>query len=122
MKHSQSIEDYLENILLLSRESQYVHRVDVARRVGVSPPAVQKAIKILTASGFVECDGMHLRLTRKGAEYAESIYERHCNIRAFLILLGVNEEDADADACEMEHIVSDSTYAAMKEFLNKNGK
>ena len=120
MKRSQSTEDYLENILLLSRETQFVHRVDVARRVGVSQPAVQKAIKILEASGFVECDGLHIFLTPKGESYAQQIYDRHCTIRQFLLLLGVNQADADADACEMEHVLSDSTYEAMKEYIDKN--
>ena len=119
MKRNQSTEDYLENILLLSRESPFVHRVDVARRVGVSQPAVQKAVKILQNSGFVECDGMHIYLTRNGEEYARQIYERHCTIRDFLRLLGVNEADADADACEMEHVLSDATYSAMKEYIDK---
>lgn len=120
MKRNQSTEDYLENILLLSRETEYVHRVDVARRVGVSQPAVQKAIKILAASGFVECDGMHIYLTRKGEEYAQKIYDRHCTIRQFLQLLGVNKSDADADACEMEHVLSDATYQAMRTYIDIN--
>ena len=119
MKNNKSSEDYLETILLLSRESEFVHRVDVARKVGVSQPAVQKAVKILTSSGFVECDGMHIHLTRKGEEYAARVYERHCIIRGFLAILGVNAADADADACEMEHVLSEATYAAMQEYVNK---
>ena len=118
MKRNQSLEDYLENILLLSLENEYVHRVDVARRVGVSQPAVQKAVKILQGSGFVECEGMHIYLTGKGEEYARQIYGRHCTIRNFLELLGVNGADADADACEMEHVLSDATYAAMKAYID----
>ena len=120
MKRNQSTEDYLECILLLSRESKFVHRVDVARRVGVSQPAVQKAVKILTGLGFIECDGMHIYLTTQGAEYAEKIYERHCTIRQFLQLLGVNGADADADACEMEHVLSDATFFAMKRYIENN--
>lgn len=120
MKHNQSTEDYLESILLLSHESEHVHRVDVARRVGVSQPAVQKAVKILAASGFVECDGMHIYLTPKGEEYAQNIYGRHCTISRFLQLLGVNSADADADACEMEHVLSDATYEAMQAYIIKN--
>ncbi len=122
MKRNRSTEDYLENILLLSRESEYVHRVDVARKVGVSQPAVQKAVKILTASGFVECDGMHIYLTPKGAEYAERIYFRHCTIREFLERIGVNAQDADADACEMEHVISGATLEAMSAFLKGENK
>lgn len=120
MKSNQSTEDYLECILILSQESEYVHRVDVARRVGVSQPAVQKAIKILTGAGFVECDGMHIYLTADGEKYARQIYERHHTIRQFLQLLGVNEADADADACEMEHVISETTFKAIQEYIAKS--
>jgi len=117
MKHNQSSEDYLECILLLSRETEFVHRVDVARKIGVSQPAVQKAIKILEGCGYVEFDGMHIYLTAKGEEYALKVYERHCIIKEFLLLHGVNDADADADACEMEHVVSEATFDAMKAFV-----
>lgn len=120
MKHNQSTEDYLECILLLSRESEFVHRVDVARRVGVSQPAVQKAVKILQENGWVECDGMHIYLTQKGEEYAAEVFERHCTIKKFLQLHGVNEIDADGDACEMEHALSDATYQMMKTWVSSN--
>ena len=120
MKSNQSSEDYLECILMLSRESEFVHRVDVARRIGVSQPAVQKAIKILQTSEFVECDGMHIYLTKKGEEYASEIYDRHCTLTKFLQLLGVNTHDAETDACEMEHVISESTFKAIKEFVSKN--
>jgi len=119
MKHNQSSEDYLETILLLSRELEDVHRVDVARRMGVSQPAVQKAIKILQAGEYLEFDGMHIYLTQKGAEYAEKIYSRHCKLREFLLLLGVGEENANTDACEMEHFISEETFQAIKAFVDK---
>lgn len=120
MKNSQSTEDYLECILLLSRESEFVHRVDVARRIGVSQPAVQKAVKILQENGWVECEGMHIYLTKKGEEYAASVFERHCTIKKFLQLHGVNEMDADGDACEMEHALSEATYIMMKTYVENN--
>ena len=117
MKNNQSSEDYLECILLLSRENEFVHRVDVARKIGVSQPAVQKAIKILQTQGFVECDGLHIYLTADGESYAKRVYERHCTITRFLQHLGVNSMDASADACEMEHVLSDATFEAIKKFL-----
>lgn len=120
MKHNQSSEDYLECILLLSRESEFVHRVDVARKIGVSQPAVQKAIKILENSGFVEFDGLHIYLTKNGEEYARKIYERHCIINEFLLLHGVNSKDAEADACELEHVVSEATFEAIKSYVREN--
>ena len=117
MKHNQSSEDYLECILLLSEETEYVHRVDVARKIGVSQPAVQKAIKILETGGFVECDSLHIYLTKNGEEYARRIYERHCIIKKFLLLHGVNLSDAERDACELEHVVSEATFDMMKNFV-----
>lgn len=122
MKRNQSSEDYLEAILLLTRETEYVHRVDVARRIGVSQPAVQKAIKILEASGYVEFDGMHIYLTQKGESYASEIYDRHCTIRDFLKYHGVNSADADADACELEHIISAATFEMMKKYVENYKK
>ncbi len=119
MERNKSSEDYLECILLLSRESEFVHRVDVARKIGVSQPAVQKAVKILRTSGFVECDGLHIYLTKKGEEYATEVYDRHCTITEFLQLLGVNARDAETDACEMEHVISESTFKAIKNFVTE---
>ena len=116
--NNRSSEDYLENILLLSRELQFVHRIDVARRMGVSQPAVQKAIKLLIEGGFITTDGMHIYLTERGREYASAVYERHCVICDFLRLIGVEGEAAEVDACEMEHIVSPATFAAMKAFVD----
>ena len=119
MEKSQSSEDYLECILLLSRESEFVHRVDVARRIGVSQPAVQKAVKILEKDGYIECDGMHIYLTERGEEYACEIFDRHCTLTQFLQKLGVNPSDAEEDACKMEHILSDASFTAIKKFLDK---
>lgn len=122
MKRNQSSEDYLEAILLLARETEFVHRVDVARKIGVSQPAVQKAIKILEADGYVEFDGMHIYLTQKGESYAAEVYDRHCTVRDFLKYHGVNAADADTDACELEHVISEATFEMMKNYVNNFNK
>ena len=120
MKNNQSKEDYLEAILLLSRELEYVHQIEVARKMGVSQPAVQKALKLLKADGYIDTDGLHIFLTDVGKNYAERVYHRHCIISRFLVLLGVNEADADNDACQLEHCVSDATFKAMEKFVKEN--
>jgi Mn-dependent DtxR family transcriptional regulator len=121
MKHNQSSEDYLEAILLLSQELEYVHQIEVARKLNVSQPAVQKALKILRANDYITTDGLHIYLTELGKTYAKDIYHRHCTIRSFLALHGVNEQDADYDACEMEHALSPATFAMMEEYVKNNG-
>ena len=118
-KHNQSEQDYLESILNLSKTQEVVHRIDVAKRIGVSQAAVNKAIKHLLEKAYVYEDGKHLYLTETGKKYAEKVYEKHCIIRDFLQKLGVSPARAEDDACHMEHIVSDETFLAMKDHLNK---
>lgn len=120
MRNNQSKEDYLEAILLLSGELEDVHQIEVARKLGVSQPAVQKALKLLKADGYIETDGLHIYLTAGGKSYAERVYHRHCTIREFLILHGVNGGDANNDACEMEHCISDATFAVIEKFVGEH--
>ena len=118
-KHNQSAEDYLESILNLSQNEKIVHRIDVAKRMGVSGAAVNKAVKLLVEKGYVYEDGKHLFLTETGKSYAEAVYERHCILRDFLVQIGVGGANAEEDACRMEHVLSEETYLAMKNFFQK---
>lgn len=117
IKNNKSTEDYIECILLLSRESEFVHRVDVARKMNVTPPAVQKAVKILQTEGFIECDGLHIHLTPSGNEYAKQVYDRHCTLKKYLLSIGVSRETAETDACEIEHVISEETFNAIKKSI-----
>ena len=118
-KYNQSAEDYLESILNLSAGQSVVHRIDVAKRMGVSQAAVNKAVKLLCEKEYVYEDGKHLYLTEKGRQYAEAVYEKHCIIRDFLIKNGVSAATAEEDACHLEHVVSHETFQMMKNALNK---
>ena len=113
-RNNQSEEDYLESILILSDRLPVVHRIEVSRRLGVSQAAVNKAVKLLCARGYVYEDGKHLYLTAKGRAYASSVYEKHCIIRDYLIDRGVSPAAAESDACKMEHLVSEETFLMMK--------
>lgn len=119
IKRSQSAEDYLETILNLGADGEIVHRVDVANRMKVSQAAVNKAVKLLVERGYIYEDGKHLYLTETGRSYAESVYEKHCIIRDYLISCGVSATAAEDDACNMEHLVSDETFSMMKRALRK---
>ena len=116
-RHNQSAEDYLESILMLSREGDIVHRIDVAKRMCVSQAAVNKAVKLLCEKELVYEDGKHLYLTEKGVAYAESVYERHCIIKEYLMRCGVSPSAAEEDACNMEHVISSETFEMMKKAL-----
>lgn len=119
VKHNQSEQDYLEIILNLSEEQATIHRIDVAKRAGVSQPAVNKAMKLLVEKGYIYEDGKHLYLTETGKKYAKEVYEKHCILRDYLIRIGVSPACAEEDACHMEHVVSDETFLAMKNQLSR---
>ena len=113
----ESGEMYLEAILVLSRKSGFVRSIDVSEYLGYSKPSVSRAMGILRSGEYivVDKDGA-ITLTETGKEIAEKIFERHTVLSKLLIKLGVSEETAAADACKMEHAVSDESFQAIKRF------
>ncbi|MDD6436385.1 MAG: metal-dependent transcriptional regulator [Clostridiales bacterium] len=114
MALKESGEMYLETILILSKQKDIVRSVDVAEYMNFSKPSVSRAIGILKSNGYViMADNGNLSLTDKGLNVAEKIFARHRIITALLTNLGVEESVAAADACRMEHVVSDETFEAL---------
>ena len=112
MKLHASGEDYLETILVLQKKLGMVRSVDVARHMEVSKPSVCHAVATLRDGGFLTMDEDHfLHLTDVGREVAEKIYERHCFFTEQLIAAGVDPKIAEADACRIEHIISDESFS-----------
>ena len=120
MKLQESGEMYLETILVLKERFGYVRAVDIAHELNFSKPSVSRAISLLRENGYVTFDpnGMIL-LTEKGQEVAENIYERHNALCRCLVALGVSEETAEADACRIEHVISEETFTKLKEHLSE---
>lgn len=109
---------YLETILVLSQKKKAVRSIDVAEAMSYSKPSVSRAMGILKNGGYVEIDTLgHITLTETGREAAERIYERHRILSEILKRLGVDEKTATEDACKMEHYISDTSFAAIKEHL-----
>ena len=110
MQIRESAEDYLEAILVLSRKGGGVRSVDIATMLGVS-------------NGYIAMDRYGtVTLMEKGAEIANRIYERHTVLTKMLEGLGVCNEVARADACKMEHDVSDESFEKIKEHLRAKGE
>lgn len=118
MALQESGEMYLESILILSRKNPYVRSVDVSEYMGYSKPSVSRAMGLLRSGGYItmEDDG-HIVLTESGMEIALKILSRHTLLTELLVKLGVDREVASADACKMEHVISDETFEAMKKHL-----
>lgn len=116
MKLHASGEDYLETILVLQKKLSIVRSVDVARHMEVTKPSVCHAVATLRNGGFLMMDEDHfLHLTDVGREVAKKIYERHCFFTEQLIAAGVDPKTAEADACRIEHIISDESFDRLKE-------
>ena len=114
-------EDYLETILVLQKKLGMVRSVDVARHMEVSKPSVCHAVAILRDGSFLTMDEDHfLHLTDVGRKVAEKIYERHCFFTKQLIAAGVDPKIAEADACRIEHIISDESFSRLKEAALEN--
>ena len=121
MRHNKSSEDYMETILLLSRKLPVVRSIDIATELNFSKPSVSVAMKNLRENDcIVVSQAGFITLTEKGMQIATSIYERHEVLSNWLISLGVDPETATADACEMEHQISDESFQAMKKFIQEH--
>ena len=119
MSLHESAEMYLETIYVLTSELGNVRSIDVAEHMGYSKPSVSRAVGILKKSGLLlmEKDGS-LTLTDDGRNMAKKIFERHTTLTEFLKRIGVSEETASDDACKIEHVISDETISAMKNFID----
>lgn len=123
MKLNESGEMYLETIYILKGKTPYVRAIDICRHMGYSKPSVSRALGILKEGGYVAADNEgYLSLTEQGKEVAEKTYERHTLLTRFFVNLGVDEKTAAADACKIEHVISDETFAALKNHAKIYGK
>ena len=122
MALQESGEMYLETILILSREKGSVRSIDISEYMGYSKPSVSRAVGLLKSGNYitVEDDG-HILLTDEGRQIAEKIMSRHTLLTRMLESLGVSRETAAADACKMEHVISDETFNAIKNHVQQYG-
>ena len=119
----ESGEMYLETIYVLRKEKAFVRAIDVGAELGYSKPSVSRAMGILRDGGYIKVaeDG-GITLTKAGLEVAERTYERHTVLSELFMKLGVDEEHAVNDACKIEHVISSTTFAALKKHLNEDLK
>ena len=125
MKSQESRENYLEAILMLSQQKPMVRSIDVANFLEFSKPSVSVAVSNLKAALLLTVDsdgGLHL--TEAGHALASQIYERHTTLTRCLVMMGVNSETAEEDACRIEHVISEESFSCLKnclKMLEENG-
>ena len=120
MRVQESGEMYLETIYVLSKEGGPVRSIDISEHMGYSKPSVSRAVSLLKSGGYITMDkDNYIHLTESGYEIAHKIYERHTVLSSLLERIGVSPDTAAEDACRMEHAISDETFQAIQNFLNR---
>lgn len=115
-----SLEDYLETIYVLQEGGNDVRITDIAREMGLSKPSVNRAVNTLKTELLVEQKRYgKISLTPSGKEAGNEIYIRHNILKRFFSeILGVSSENAEADACKSEHVLSKETIKKIMLYTN----
>ena len=120
IKHraDESLEDYLETILMLQKSRGQVRSIDIANEMNFTKPSVSVAMKNLREKGYITMDSTrYITLTEVGRQRAEDVLERHTLLADLLMRIGVSKETALADACKVEHDLSEESFEAIKRAL-----
>ena len=111
---------YLEAIYVLLEKNEKIRAIDVGAYLGYSKPSVSRAVGILKKDGYISVDDDgYITMTAEGKRFSEQLYERHTILSSLLMALGVDEETATEDACRIEHVISDKSFAAVKAHYEK---
>ncbi len=115
---------YLEAIYILLQKRTKIRAIDIGAYLGYSKPSVSRALGILRKGDFISVDPEgYITLNESGKQLSEQLYERHTVLTKMLMALGVDEETATEDACRIEHVISDKSFAAVKKhYLNYNSE
>lgn len=106
---------YLEAIYVLSQKKDKIRAIDVGAYLGYSKPSVSRAVGILKKGEYISVDAEgYITLNASGKQLAEQMYERHTVLTNILVQLGVDDQTAADDACRIEHVISDKSFAALK--------
>lgn len=119
-KSNESIEDYLETILLLQRKNGKVRSIDIVGELGFTKASISVAMKGLREKKYITMDNTgYITLTDDGLKIAQMVLERHTLLTDWLIRLGVSETTAKEDACRIEHDISEETFEILKKHCFK---
>ena len=116
----ESMEMYLETILILQERLHNVRAIDIAKEMNFSKPTVSIALKKLKENDYVDINdhNNYVTLTEKGLAIANNIYDKHKTLTDFLVSIGVSKENAANDACKIEHVISDESFEAIKKHMH----
>jgi Mn-dependent DtxR family transcriptional regulator len=121
VKYQESEEMYLETILLLKKEKDFVRSIDIANALNYSRASVCRGIGLLVKKGLVQVSSKgDIELTNSGQKKASEIYERHCVITKLLTMVGADIFVAEENACRIEHVISPELFEILKKYVKSN--
>lgn len=122
-KISASLEDYIEAIYQISHEKQVVKAVDLSKKLEVKRSSVAEAIKNLQKRELVTYENNEILLTEKGLEIAKEVITRHTTLYNFFAkILNVDSEEAQLNACRVEHVITENAFKNLSKFVDENLK
>ena len=114
-----TIEDYAELVYNLEKVKSPVHTNDIATKLGINPASVTEIFQKLSKEGYINYEKyIGVTLTKKGKKIALQTRNKHNALKDFLMLLGLDEKNAEKDACEMEHILHSETMDLITKFVD----
>lgn len=118
MMKSKTAEEYIEVIYALQQKHGHVHTNDLALTLGVAPPSVTEMLQKLADGNLVNYVPYRgVTLTKDGDKMARELMKKHNTLAEFLEIIGVKREDAEIDACQIEHHVSSQTMKQLNKFV-----
>lgn len=116
-KNSASQEDYLELIYELSQKNPGFKAVDIANEMNISRASVSEALQKLANQDLIVYEKYKPAvLTKKGLKIAKEVANKHKTLcKFFQCFLHLSEEDAQINACRIEHVITESAFERIKE-------
>ncbi len=123
-KESKNIEEYMEALYSLTRNGNKASTSEISQRLNVAPPSVTEMLKKLEKKGYVEYSAYRgTSLTAEGLKLGEKVTRKHRLLERFLYdILHIGKDKVHAQACEMEHALSDDAEESLCRFLKHPDK
>jgi DtxR family Mn-dependent transcriptional regulator len=117
---SEQVEEYLETIYDIAGKDGAARTTAIAKCLNLAPASVTEALQHMAENGLVVYEPYKgVTLTKQGLEIATKIKRRHRLLEVFLTdILHIKQEKVHAEACKMEHAISDETENALCRMLN----
>lgn len=116
---SASLEDYLEAIFNLSKDSSIARSRDIAKALDVSRASVTSALRALKQKGLVNYKPYdYVTLTDGGCCAAAKVAKKHKILKSFFEdVLGIETDVAQQAACKAEHTLGAKVIARLLHFI-----